>query len=780
MEKGITKRERNYILFNIREFFKHYKIEQNINKITIDISNLQKMREDVNNKINDLKQYYEEVNSNILFDNQANRTKLLVNRRHKFITKSTDTATKKIVENKQKTKLKDLKYELDKSNLTLRPKTPDVSQIFNKYKKKKYNTNIGIKSNYNNMKNNIKIGSKSFIQPKKFLTKYNGNNISNINNVNKVNTMNKSNNNIDFDYNSIYNKTHYKSKRDNSIDNKDNDYKSFNNTMTRLPTEYDAKNRKNIKQLNSNNNNLEKKDLSPYNKIILKKDNNIKGVNKIQKNKNLNINTKEMKYKKIKRFNINNKFLTERFHSSDISKRKLNNESNKNQNNQNIKININKKVNKKMFKFNLNRRMNVKTPSPINYRQSSPLLIDHDTIIRNKNKKINYNGNYYNEHLISNKVIQKKISTHNTNKKKRSENNDKHLKLKSNELIRKDISKEEEKKLDEQIINTTVNNTHIYNIQNDGEINNTKNLMDLSQHLLNNLDINHDDLINKSGSNNNINFSNINNNNNNNSNKKIYCISKKNSYNLFVSNYIESLYLSIKLGFFPPWEKLKLLLISKELYFKFNLKEIIHDYINYYNKQIQLINNEINKYEINIINKPFTPRKTGLNSLNFITKNEEHRLINEKQHDYVIKIFKIILILLNEYNNYINIYKENINENENTKIFEFLFNDIYNKNNVTNIKDLFINYFVDKVPLVSDSQFNMINDIIKEIPELLSPSTLLAYNRNVSYLTFFLSELYNYLTLKTKDDIYYYKIRNKYAQLSQYINKINKLKIYLS
>ena len=155
MEKGITKRERNYILFNIREFFKHYKIEQNINKITIDISNIQKMGEELNNIINNLKQYNEEVNSNILFDNQANRAKLLANRRHKVITKSTDTATKKIVENKQKTKLKDLKYELDKSNLTLRPKTPDVSQIFNKYKKKKYNTNIGIKSNYNNIKNNI-------------------------------------------------------------------------------------------------------------------------------------------------------------------------------------------------------------------------------------------------------------------------------------------------------------------------------------------------------------------------------------------------------------------------------------------------------------------------------------------------------------------------------------------------------------------------------------------------------------------------------------------------
>ena len=47
--------------------------------------------------------------------------------------------------------------------------------------------------------------------------------------------------------------------------------------------------------------------------------------------------------------------------------------------------------------------------------------------------------------------------------------------------------------------------------------------MDLSQHILNNLEyINNEDLINKSGSNNNINFSDIN--NNNNSNKKIYFI----------------------------------------------------------------------------------------------------------------------------------------------------------------------------------------------------------------------------------------------------------------
>lgn len=74
----------------------------------------------------------------------------------------------------------------------------------------------------------------------------------------------------------------------------------------------------------------------------------------------------------------------------------------------------------------------------MNYRQSSPLLIDHDTIIRNKNKKINYNGNYYNEHY---KGFKKKISHPNLENNKKNN----HSKLKSNDLNKKDITKEEEK-----------------------------------------------------------------------------------------------------------------------------------------------------------------------------------------------------------------------------------------------------------------------------------------------------------------------------------------------
>ena len=308
-----------------------------------------------------------------------------------------------------------------------------------------------------------------------------------------------------------------------------------------------------------------------------------------------------------------------------------------------IKININKKINKKIFKYDFRKRMNAKTPSPLNYRQSSPLLIDHDTIIRNKNKKINYNGNYNNERLYNNKIIKKKVSNPNFNKKQRNN----HLKIKSDEYTnKKDITKEEEKKLDEQIINSPINNEQIYTNQNETQINNTKNIMDISQKILKNLEyMNNLDIKTEESNSNIMNISETN--KNNNSNKEII---KKD--NIYISKYIESLSLSIKLGFFAPSEKLKLLLISKELYSNFKLKDIIIDYINYYENQILLINDKIKKYEINKINKVFTPRKTGLNSLNFITEKEEQTIINKLKHEYVLKLFKIILILLNEYNNF--------------------------------------------------------------------------------------------------------------------------------
>ena len=52
-----------------------------------------------------------------------------------------------------------------------------------------------------------------------------------------------------------------------------------------------------------------------------------------------------------------------------------------------------------------------------------------------------------------------------------------------------------------------------------------------------------------------------------------------------MSNYIESLFLAIKLGYFEPGEKLKILLMLNEYYYKFDIKEVINDFTNYNEKK---------------------------------------------------------------------------------------------------------------------------------------------------------------------------------------------------
>ena len=694
---SLTKRERDYILFNIRGFFRHYKIEQNITKLEIDISNIQYLEQEVNNLLSQLNEYKEEFNTIILNNNQT-RQRLFVNRRNKPSTKSTDIVMKKLNEKTQRIRMRELKYDLNKSNLTVRPKTPDVSKIFDKHKNKK--SIVNIKSLKNNIientfnENHNKLNSKSFIQQKKNINKYK---INNINNISQKNLANNSNiNRI-----RVNNKLNIKMiKRDNSIDNKNNNNGKLNLTANKFHKEYEIK-KKNI----TNKNNIAHNKLNVIALRDISPNNSAK--NKLIANKN-----KDLK----------KAYIYDRYHSTDIVKKKSS-DKNRLQNINNIASpNFAKNNGKKFIKLNIKKRNNMKTPSPRTFRKSSPLLLDHETILKNKNRKINYNGHYHAPSFVSNKS--------GTNIKKE---NIRHNKIQSEIIMKKnnDITKEEEKKLNEIIDDNDINN---------------KNILDLSQNILQNLE----DM-------------------NNTQNTQINKFLNNNRDNLFMSNYIESLFLAMKSGFFNPSEKLRLLLLSKELYFKFDLKEIINDFINYYDKEIKIINNRLSKYDINSINKPFIPRKTGINSLNFITKNEEQRLINETQHDYVIKIFNIILIFLNEYNNI----------KENTNIFEFIFNDIYQKNNVNNIKDLFIKNFVDKVPLINDIQFKMVNDILKEVPDLLSPSTLLAYNRNVSYLIFFLSELYNYFSFKTNDNDFYYQLRNDYLKLNEYINKINKLKTYL-
>ena len=240
-------------------------------------------------------------------------------------------------------------------------------------------------------------------------------------------------------------------------------------------------------------------------------------------------------------------------------------------------------------------------------------------------------------------------------------------------------------------------------------------------------------------------------------------ISKK-----FPSNYKECLYLGLSSGFFNPIQKLNLFINSKELYENLNKNKLILELIDYYNKLgNKNLKSKVNsEYDIEKINKPFNPCELSINSLNFIDKEEENKLMTELQHPLITDYFKLILILLNEKNN------------ENKNIFEFVFKDLLEKYKTKNFKNLLLKNFVNSKIIIDDEQFNSIQKMVMIKPDLLSPSTLLRYNRVVAYSAFFLKDLFNYLNLKTDDGKHYYKLRTGLPK-NEYEEKINKLKLLI-
>ena len=245
--------------------------------------------------------------------------------------------------------------------------------------------------------------------------------------------------------------------------------------------------------------------------------------------------------------------------------------------------------------------------------------------------------------------------------------------------------------------------------------------------------------------------------------KYIFMRSKK-----FSSNYKECLYLGLNSGFFNPNQKLNIMLNSKELYNNLDKNKLILELIdNYHKLGNKNLKNKINfEYDIAKIRCPFKPCERSINSLNFIDKEEENKLINELQHPYITEYFKFILALLNEKND------------ENKNISEFFFKDLLEKYKAKNIKNLLIKKFVNNEIIINDEQFNSLQKMIMIKHDLLSPATLFRFNRAVAYSAFFVKDLFNYLNLKTNEGKYYYKLRKNLPK-NEYEEKINKLKLLI-
>ena len=237
----------------------------------------------------------------------------------------------------------------------------------------------------------------------------------------------------------------------------------------------------------------------------------------------------------------------------------------------------------------------------------------------------------------------------------------------------------------------------------------------------------------------------------------------------FSQKNIIPLYYTIHLGYFEIEKKIKLILNQNELYKHYSSQNLFKEYYLHIEKEFTEISQLLLKYDMNKICIPFSPNKTAKNGLMFISKEDEKNLIENEQPEEIIIIFKVVLLLL----------EEDISKIENNKILQYLFIDIFQKYKVENIQNLFLNHIINKVHLLGKKYINDINVIIGNKPELLTPAEVLKYNRNVSYMTFIIKDIYNFLLEKTDDGIFFYELREFNKQLIVLNKKLERLKKFL-
>ena len=81
---------------------------------------------------------------------------------------------------------------------------------------------------------------------------------------------------------------------------------------------------------------------------------------------------------------------------------------------------------------------------------------------------------------------------------------------------------------------------------------------------------------------------------------------------------------------------------------------------------------------------------------------------------------------------------------------------------------------------ITEEKFNEVNELIKANPKILSSIDMARINRPISYMTFFIKEVVEYMSLKTSDGVYYYDLRNKSKIMKDNKNIIERYKQLLS
>lgn len=241
---------------------------------------------------------------------------------------------------------------------------------------------------------------------------------------------------------------------------------------------------------------------------------------------------------------------------------------------------------------------------------------------------------------------------------------------------------------------------------------------------------------------------------------------------------ISCLYMMLQSKFLNLKNKYKLISsiprLFKEVYGT-KLNFLLEEKINQLNHTVEEIESKFKKYdEINTyLTKNFVPSKPALNSLAFITKEVETTLI--KKDDLPNEIRMLIEIVYN-------IIDEKYDEATPTnKLVENLVNEIFLKFEAKDIKNVITNY-VNHNPFLNATleKYNKINNYIKTNPKIMSSKDIPHQFRPVSYLTFFIKDVIDYMGLKTTDGVYYFELRRENSLMKDYRNIIERYKQLIS
>ena len=210
-------------------------------------------------------------------------------------------------------------------------------------------------------------------------------------------------------------------------------------------------------------------------------------------------------------------------------------------------------------------------------------------------------------------------------------------------------------------------------------------------------------------------------------------------YSFLNSKILSCLYICVKDNFLTEKEKVKLIISNKILYLheKNNLQKIKEAYEK--EKEKEKEKNETNIKNKNKENCIFIPSRTALNSLIFVTKEEISNLKNNTSVEIGL-IFKLIYIIIDE----------NYNENITTsKLIENFIKVVLLKFKVKDLKNLIIQYCNKYSNLnLNHTKIDKIKNIINQNPKIISNKEIKKINRPLSYITYLLKEINDYINNK--------------------------------